>query len=540
MTERQTQTAAYWGTAFAIEESDLDFLYNLLLEEETPLSSREMALAIIERRVEREAQAAIRRERGTTLFLPKDSYEVGRQLVFPALDYAAGTVAAVRPGRNPEYPDFDVLQVDFGEGRPTREFAARLPDHKLNSQEQPAGMGEAKAPEALFADFGADITAKLVARLEANPEIVRLAGRWFPRALLATVNVGHLNLAEAVLDMAGGGPLPTDDLLKDTALPANVNPRLQAFSLNYALQQDTRFDEVGPAGQVLWFLRRLEPPEVVYPPRRLENSAPEYDRSRLTPTLLALERQLDDEFTPTRSQALAAGEGNGANPGPESAGSEIQVTLTFPHRRVGTLPLSARLLPLFPTAVVTPRVRFIFVDGETGDTFPGWVMRQGRYVFGLDEWYRAMDFPVGGYLKVRAGDRPGEVVVRAPKHRPTREWVRTATAGPDGRLSFTMQKQLIGVDYDELMMVAAGDQTHVDDIWLKSQSQPFSGLVAHVFRELAKLNPQSAVHAKTLYAAVNVARRSPPGAIFAELVSHPYFVLVGDDYWRFDQSEWTE
>jgi hypothetical protein len=343
-----------------------------------------------------------------------------------------------------------------------------------------------------------------------------------------------------VLDMAGGGPLPTDDLLKDTGLPANVNPRLQAFSLNYALQEDTRFDEVGPAGQVLWYLRRLEPPEVLYPPRRLENSAPEYDRGRLTPTLLALERELDDEFTPTRAQALPAADGNGAKHETDENDGEIQVTLTFPHRRVGTLPLSARLLPLFPTAIVTPRVRFMFVDGETGDKFPGWVMRQGRYVFGLDEWYRAMDFPVGGYLKVRAGDRPGEVVVRARKRRPTREWVRTATAGPDGRLSFQMQKQLIGVDYDELMMVAAGDPAHVDDIWLKSQSVPFARLVAHVFRELAKLNPQSAVHAKTLYSALNVARRSPPGAIFAELVSHPYFVLVGDDYWRFDQSQWTE
>ena len=53
-------------------------------------------------------------------------------------------------------------------------------------------------------------------------------------------------------------------------------------------------------------------------------------------------------------------------------------------------------------------------------------------------------------------------------------------------------------------------------------------------------NVQSAVHAKTLYAAVNVARRSPPGPIFAELVSHPYYLLVGDAYWRFDQSHWTE
>src|SRR4029079_1829986 len=165
---------------------------------------------------------------------------------------------------------------------------------------------------------------------------------------------------------------------------------------------------------------------------------------------------------------------------PVPTGRERQRSFTFRPRRGGTLPLSARLLPLFPTAVVTPRVRFIFVDGETGDKFPGWGMRQGRYVFGLDERYKAMYFPVGGYLKVRAGDRPGEVIVRAPKHRPTREWVRTATAGADGRLPFTMQKQLIGVDSDELMMVAAGDPAHVDDIWLKSQSQPFSRLVAHV------------------------------------------------------------
>jgi hypothetical protein len=118
--------------------------------------------------------------------------------------------------------------------------------------------------------------------------------------------------------------------------------------------------------------------------------------------------------------------------------------------------------------------------------------------------------------------------------------VRTAAAGSDGRLAFSMQKQLIGVEYDDLMMVAAGNQAQVDEAWQRSQSLPFGRLVADVFRELAKLNPQSAVHAKTLYAGVNVARRSPPGPIYAELVSHPYFALVGDAYWRFDQSQWTE
>jgi hypothetical protein len=422
--------------------------------------------------------------------------------------------------------------VDFGEGRPLREFAARLAAHKLNEAQQQTAMGEPKAPEALNAEFGPAIARKLEARLQANPEIVRLAGRWFPRALLATVNVGHLNLAEAVLDMASGGPLPTDELLKDTGLPSNINPRLQAFSLNYALQEDTRFDEVGPAGHVLWYLRRLEPPEVLFPPRRLENAAPSYDVSKLTPALVALARELDDEFS---DEETASPNGQ---PGVPAEG--VQVTLSFPHRRVGTLPLSPRLAHLFPTALVSPRVRFVFVDSDSGQKFPGWVVRQGKYVFGLDEWYRSMDFPVGGYVHLRPGDTAGEVVVRANRHRPTREWVRTAAAGADGRLAFTMQKQLIGVDYDELMMVAAGNLTGVDEVWLKSQSLSFARLVADVFRELAKLNPQSAVHAKTLYGAVNVARRSPPGPIFAELVSQPYYLLVGDAYWRFDQSHWTE
>jgi hypothetical protein len=214
--------------------------------------------------------------------------------------------------------------------------------------------------------------------------------------------------------------------------------------------------------------------------------------------------------------------------------------VTFPHRRVGTLPLSPRLEPLFPTAYESPRIRFILVDGDTGEKFPGWVVRAGRYVFGLDEWYKKYEFPVGGQLTVRRGQDAGEVVVKASRRRPVREWVRTAAPGPDGRLTFSMQKRPIGVTYDDLTIVAVDNLAAVDEVWLKSQAIPFERLVADVFRELAKLNPQSAVHAKTLHAAVNVARRSPPGPIFAELVSRPWYVHVGDAYWRFDQSLWAE
>jgi len=526
VTERQTQTAAYWNAAFTIEEADLEYLYNLLLEDETPLTTDEMALAIIRRRCDLEAQALKRQEQGASVYLPKETYPVGQRLVFPALQFATGTVVSLRPVHSPEHGEFEVIAVEFGNGNRQREFATRLPDHKLNFPLAGPGVDELRSPEALFAEYGSEIASKLEARLQRNLDIVRIAGRWFPRALLATINIGHLNLAEAVLDMAGGGPLPGEVLVKEVELPNTINPRLQAFSLNYALQEDARFDEVGPAGQVLWHLHRLEPPEVIFPPRRLENAAPDYDLSKLTPTLRALALELEDEFS--------------APPESVPPVDEVEVTLTFPHRRVGTLPLSPRLSKLFPTAYKSARIRFLLVDGESGEKFPGWVVRAGRYVYGLDQWYEKHEIPAGGHLTVKPGDVPGEIKVKAATRRPAREWVRTAVPRLDGGLSFAMQKRPIAVAYDDLMIVAVDNLAAVDAVWLKSQSWPFHRLVADVFRELAKLNPQSAVHAKTLYAAVNVARRSPPEPIFAELVSHPYYAHVGDAYWRFDQTAWTE
>lgn len=41
--------------------------------------------------------------------------------------------------------------------------------------------------------------------------------------------------------------------------------KLLEFSLNYALQEDPRFDEVGTTGEIAWVPRRLEPEAVLEP-----------------------------------------------------------------------------------------------------------------------------------------------------------------------------------------------------------------------------------------------------------------------------------
>jgi hypothetical protein len=379
--------------------------------------------------------------------------------------------------------------------------------------------------ERVMSTFSEDLINSLEIGLDDQPEFVRIAGRWFPRALLIDINVGHLNLAEAVLDMAGGGPLPTSALLEQLDIPKGLNPNLVNFSLELALQEDSRFDEVGPAGETLWFLRRLEPNQVQEPPLYLRYAGIDYDRNSLTAEMLELERSLDDELSPVTTRNVIT--------------TEVEVRLIFPHLRAGTLPLSAKLRHLFPTAYEAPRVRFTWVDGTTGEKFPGWVVREKRYIFGLAEWYRKYSLIPGSIVLVQRGKVPGEVIIRAETRRPTRDWMRTVLVGSDGGVVYAMLKQPVSSVVDDRMAISIPDPEALDETWTQS-ARPGASLVKIVIqtvRELARLNPQSHVHASELYAAINIIRRCPPGPILALLATRPNFIHVGDLHYRFVETD---
>lgn len=514
----------YWDS-FELQEADIEFLYNYLLELETPLTSKELVRALVEERIQREKESIEeQRSSGGDLYQPKNSYEVGQTLIFPALSWRQGKVHDIRPGKNPDLGEFQVIQVAFENGE-KREFAASLEAHVLNRPLQIARDEPLLDAEYVLVNYGQSLEETLEQDLEARDGFVRIAGRWFARALLVDVNVGHLNLAEAVLDMAGGGPMPTGDLVEQIDLTSAVNPKLVEFSLDLALQEDERFDEVGPAGKILWYLKRLEPKEVLETPAYLRYREVDYDRSTLNEQMLNLERELDDELSPIPIEKK--------NP------EEVEVRLIYPHWRAGTLPLSANVSHLFPTAYEAPRIRFILVDGDNGDTFPGWVVREKRYVLGLREWYDAKGAMAGSIIRISHGDRPGEVIIQTDGVRASREWVRTVLVGSDGGVVMAMLKQVVNARFDERMTIAVPDPDAVDRVWEKMQKErpPFERVVVNIMRELAKLNPQSHVHVSELYAAVNVVKRCPPGPIMALLASRSWFVHVGDLHYRFNDAE---
>jgi hypothetical protein len=515
----------YWEN-FKLQTEDIEFLYNYLLETETPLTSLELVEALVKERIQRrKVEIEHQRMSGGDLYQPKLSFKTGQKLTFPALDWKHGTVVGVRPGHNPDLGEFQVIQVDF-EDNASREFASKITDHKLNESPklvEDFNHLDIKTVSKMYSD---DLLDALEDGLVGNPDFVRIAGRWFPRALLIDINIGQLNIAEAVLDMAGGGPLPTAALLDQIELSSEVNPKLLEFSLDLALQEDPRFDEVGPAGDTLWYLRRLEPTDVLNTPVFLSYLEIDYDRSLLTPTMLDVEQALDDELSPSQ--------------GKFPRHDQAEVRLIYPHWRSGTLPLSTHTRHLFPTAYEAPRVRFMLVDGDTKETFPGWVVLEKRYVYGLQEWYESRGVIPGSIIKVRKGEQPGQVIVQVDNRRPSRDWIRTLLVGSDGGTVFAMLKQIISSPVDDRMAIAIPDKKALDPLWqAPSKDQPpFERVVVNTVRELARLNPQSHVHITELYSAINVTRRCPPGPILALLASRPWFIHVGDLHYRLSDTDY--
>lgn len=510
----------YWET-FELQEEDVDFIYSYLLEVEVPQTPDDLVTALVENRLERERQAMERqRSEGLQIYLPKESYAIGQKVVFPLFEWKRGEVVDVREGHNPSLEPFRVIKVAFDDGE-EREFAAELEQHLLNQPPEIAENNSLLNPRAIVATYGDLLVERLEAGLQAHPDFVRIAGRWFPRALLVDIHVGHLNLAEAVLEMAGGQPQPTTALLDQLELAKDVNPKLLEFSLDLALQEDPRFDEVGPVGEVLWTLKRLEPDGVQQTPVYLRYEPMEYDHSVLTEEMLKLEQELNDELSSIEVDEVP---------------DEVTFSLIYPHWQAGTLPLSRRVRHLFPTAYEAPRIRFMLVDGETGKKFPGWVVRKEKYVFGLKEWYDAQGVIPGSLIRVQPGEKPGEVIVSVVGRRSGKEWLRTVLIGRDGGVVFALLKQTVKASFDDRMAVFVTDPEALSRQWEQAwlADRPFERIVVDILRELAKLNPQSHVHASELYAALNVVRRCPPGPLFALLASRPWFIHVGDLHFRLD------
>lgn len=508
----------YWQNLIIIE-NDIEFIQNHLFEIEQPLSSEDLAKVLITERIRLEGDKQNKQKSKNSIpYLPSNTYEIGQVITFPALNFKNGRVITTRHGKNPDFIDFKVMTIEFEDGT-TKQFVFEHEGHELDH----AVSSEAREDEQLQIQslFGKPIEKKITNALSnKNSGLIQIAYRWFPEALLVSINQGELNLAEAILEMNAPTPMSTKELLAQLQTRQGENPDLLEFSMNYALQEDGRFDEVGPKGQILWCLLRSEPEEVLTPPAVLVYNPIEYDRSLMSEEELKFEESMADELSEMDRQTIT--------------NNKLQISLTFPHWRVGTLPISSQACDFFPTSYEAPRVLFTIKVVPSGEEITAWVVRDHGYVYGLREMFEKYKVIPGSIITLRKDPKTEKLSIDFGTKKANKEWIRTVLSGTDGGLVFALLKQEVSTEFNERLAMVIPDIQSVDAaIELSRNShRKLVNIIKGVFTELAKLNPQGHVHIEEIYSAINILVRIPPAPLLAILNTNEFFTHIGDLHYR--------
>lgn len=526
MLQRQTQSAGFWREQFEVTSEDLDFIYSYLLDTQVPQSLSALATVLIREYIRKESAKIDSELSKGSVYQPEATFEVGEKLVFPVLDFAVGTVQTVRDGHNPEHGEFRVIEVLFPELEETREFAVELQTpHVLNQVNGSGSLSDSGllSPQEIYELYQSEIDDSVLFALEEGPrsdEFVEVNGQWLLSDMLIEVHVGNLNIVEAMIDLAGK-PMTTSELLNELDFSSSTPVAMQILSLNHAMAQDERFDMVGTQDEALWYLQRLEPVEALEIPILLRPTQPTYNRSLLSVELLQIEWELDDEW----------GESSLSSELPSIVPSTT-LTLTYPHRRCGTIPLNGRSRSFFPIKD-EGRSTVTLIDGRWGTHMQGWVVHEGRYVSGLAKWMEDHGLPVGAQITLERTSNSKEIVIDYRTRRAKREWARLATADLDAmKLHFEMSKIQVACEYDEDLTVAESDPGPIGQlrVLLNQNRVELTRIVEDLMPELTKLTPQGTVHVKTVYSAANMLRRSAPGPIFYALISNRRFRDLGNGF----------
>ncbi len=543
-----THSADFWN-AVGATDADVERVYGFLLERGAPTSIRDLTIHLIEgRRREEEKRFSEAAARRIPAYQPKQTFTVGQRLTFPAWNDREGVVKKVREGDNPRLGNFQVIAVKFDEARPAgdrapqesrgvygrigdlREFAAAytLP-HPLNQDPLQDQEAFGLTVEQVIAQHGEAIRARLAQRLSVDKEFVHVDDQWFLKELLPPVNPGYLNLAEAAIEQAGDA-LRVGDLIK--ILDLGANKTAAAFAFSHALANDSRFDDVGPTGDTRWFLTRLELPAAREYPALLQ-AAPA-KTFPLSPELEAIAAELFDEADLNGDASSRAMPNANLRPrddasnGVTSIRDEITLILTYPHRRAGTLPLTAPVRALLPD--FRQNLKINFIDAATEEKFVGYAVAQGHYLAGLGDWFNARRLSPGAYVTLKRGADPLTLLIDYQPQRERSLWVRAARA-MNARLTFTQEKRPLSHKYDEEMLIVVADPVGIDKLTQTDRAQlTLAALLEEIFPELAKLSGAGRVHAKTLYSAVNFIRRAGPRAVFSALTESRAFSSAGGGY----------
>lgn len=522
----QTQTDSFWRDEYEVSEADLDLVTSQILEAGRPQKIEALTSSIILRRYQREKEAASLRASSGDVYQPKGHFEPGQRLLFTALDFNSGRIQTIRSGYNPKYGAFNVIRVSFDAGAPDSEFVSDFPyAHPLNRPlDELFGKSDDTLSEAdLVKAVNKFIVQKIENALAQNDDFVTFDGMWFLRELLPDMHVGFLNLAEALIDQ-GHHPLAAREILADLDLQITAPIEAQLFALNLAIGRDERFDNVSLNDDPVWFLRALEPQAAFKRPALLVPAFAAAGGEFIGSTLLEFVEQVGDELDSLPDIAPTSG--------------DIHMELTFPHLYAGTLPVSAQFLQTVPGSQ-TDHLPITLIDSRTGQRIDAWLRPADGYICGLNEWYKKVGMCVGAMITLAVAPEPLAWTINiSPIRGKKSEWISSATVN-EGILILKLQKVALDIKAERNMVIDVPGRVAIAGFMTEAEAAgtPLATIVFHVFDELAKQTSSRVVHAKSIYSAVNLVRRSGAVPVFAELTRRACFDPVGGGMWALDPTQ---
>ncbi len=524
----QSQTEAFWRDEYQVGEDDLDLATSLILEAGKPQGADVLAAAIMMRRVKREQQALTQMAARGELYQPKNAYEVGQILVFSARGFEAGEVVEVRDGYNPKYGEFSVIKVRLEEEDAEQEFASAFPyEHPLNRPEQQllGGTDPNLSVEDLVAACLPYVRDRLMATLENDDEFMRFEDDWYLQELLPEVGEGYLNLAEALI-YEQNEPLPVAAILEKLDLAEGTSPAAQVFALNRALANDDRFDDVSLDDEPLWYLRQLEPAAVHMRPPMMQDPVRTEGGEFICLSMLDLVEEIGDELDDIPGMLFRELD-------------EITFDVIFPHLYAGTMPATLQLLRRLSVPRGKHHARLTLVDSDLGKEYRVWLVPDEGYICGLDAWYEDVGMCVGAQVEVAVADEPLTIELSVQRSKRSRSEFLRAAIVEDDRLTLQMQRASLPVEVDRNSVVYVPDADQIAALMLFDRTQRLSlaEIVYHAFEELAKLGAGGTVHAKSVYATVNLMRRCGSVPVFQELTRRACYDPVGNGEWAFEPAK---
>lgn len=179
---------------------------------------------------------------------------------------------------------------------------------------------------------------------------------------------------------------------------------------------------------------------------------------------------------------------------------ETRIPLLYDHREMGTLKLRQADMSFFPTD--TP-LACVTVHSEKIGTFQMWISNEELLIHGLNDWYAATEIPIGAVITFRRGSEPDDYLI---------SW--------DGEID---------------NLIALSDERVSELMELHIPVEDESWPVCDIMRR-ALAGHMEGTHFLTLWAEINVVRRTPKRVIASNLSSYHCFVPINNtERWKVDE-----